>query len=319
MIPEHRFHVEPADYQADLEDLRTVRETVFVLEQQVPIEEEWDDLDPKSRHVLARDAQGCPIGTARLTPERKIGRMAVLKEWRGQGVGEALLRTLLEQARALHWDSVSLNAQVAAMDFYAKAGFEPFGERFMEAGIEHQAMRLTLPAPAPVPRAPSDLPPSEPARAIESLTDCLALLPRIIEGARNELMIASRDLDPRLLGHPEVIDALRRFATGRRGASVRIILIDLLSVQDQGHPLLALAQRMPSVFHLRTPEAPEDQQNASAYVVSDRGGFLYRGLASRYDGEGSPCLPARARQLIGQFEPVWERSRPCTEFRSLSI
>ena len=122
------FRVEPADYTVDFADLRAVREPVFVVEQQVPIEEEWDDLDPQCRHVIARDAANRPIGTGRLTPERKIGRMAVLAEWRGKGVGDALMEALMDEARALGWPEVSLNAQTHAIPFYARHGFEVFGE-----------------------------------------------------------------------------------------------------------------------------------------------------------------------------------------------
>ncbi len=136
---ESDFRVEPADYQVDLQDLRLVRETVFVLEQKVPIEEEWDELDPRCRHVLARDKHNRPIGTGRLTPEHKIGRMAVLPEWRGKGVGDAMLLALMDQARVQGWTEVRLNAQVSAERFYLRHGFEAYGERFMEAGIEHQA------------------------------------------------------------------------------------------------------------------------------------------------------------------------------------
>ena len=149
------FRVDPADYRADFDALRHVRETVFVAEQQVPVEEEWDELDPQCQHVLARDADNRPIGTGRLTPQHKIGRMAVLKEWRGRGVGDALLVALMDKARSLGWTEVSLNAQVSAEAFYARHGFQPYGERFMEAGIEHQAMRRTLEPLAPPERGPA--------------------------------------------------------------------------------------------------------------------------------------------------------------------
>ena len=143
----HRaFRVDPIDYTDGLPQLRAVRETVFVQEQQVPIEEEWDALDPDCVHVIARAQDGTPIGTGRLTPEHKIGRMAVLREWRGRGVGDALLLTLIEQAHQRGWREVALNAQVSAIAFYLRHGFQPVGERFWEAGIEHQAMRRALTA-----------------------------------------------------------------------------------------------------------------------------------------------------------------------------
>lgn len=138
------FHVEPVGYAEAAEDLRKVREAVFVLEQGVPAALEWDGSDAACHHVIARDAAGTSIGTGRLTPDHRIGRMAVLREWRGRGVGDALLLALLEQARALDWPEVSLHAQVSAESFYARHGFVPQGKRFFEADIEHQAMRRML-------------------------------------------------------------------------------------------------------------------------------------------------------------------------------
>lgn len=138
------FQVETADYTRDLEALRTVREAVFVREQKVPLELEWDALDPDCVHVLARDQTSQPIGTGRLSPKHKIGRMAVLANWRGRGVGDALLLALLAAARERDWHEVSLHAQASAIGFYLRHDFLPQGERFIEAGIEHQAMRIEL-------------------------------------------------------------------------------------------------------------------------------------------------------------------------------
>ncbi|MBX3725579.1 MAG: GNAT family N-acetyltransferase [Xanthomonadales bacterium] len=138
------FRIVDADYAADLERLRAVREPVFVLEQQVPIELEWDDLDPLSRHVLALDDQGRAIATGRLTPERKIGRMAVLADWRGRGVGAAVLERLIAIARVEGLPAVELHAQESAIGFYQRYGFLAHGEPFDEAGIRHRHMRLVL-------------------------------------------------------------------------------------------------------------------------------------------------------------------------------
>ncbi len=133
------FRIRLADWQADRAALRAIREQVFVREQSVPLEMEWDEFDIVSRHVLA-EASGRPIGTGRLLPDGHIGRMAVLPEWRGQGVGGALLQTLLDTARAAGHERAVLNAQVQATAFYRRFGFEPEGEAFLDADIPHVAM-----------------------------------------------------------------------------------------------------------------------------------------------------------------------------------
>ena len=121
-----------------------VRTGVFVVEQGVPAEIERDALDAVCRHAIARDAGGRVIATGRLLPDGHIGRMAVLREARGAGVGGAVLQALIAEAARRGLNEVALNAQTHALDFYLRHGFEPVGEVFMEAGIPHRAMRRTV-------------------------------------------------------------------------------------------------------------------------------------------------------------------------------
>lgn len=121
-----------------------IRYAVFVDEQKVPAEIELDDWDALSLHALALDAQGRVLGTGRLLPDGHIGRMAVLQSARGQGVGTALLRALLQAARARGDREVVLSAQTHAMPFYEKAGFIAEGDEYDDAGIPHRQMRLSV-------------------------------------------------------------------------------------------------------------------------------------------------------------------------------
>lgn len=299
--PAAAFRVEAVGFEQALADLRAVRDAVFVQEQGVPVELERDALDPMCRHVIARDAQGQPIGTGRLTPDRRIGRMAVLPAWRNRGVGEELLKALLGEARALGWPEVSLHAQVPAMVFYARQGFLPYGERFVEAGLDHQSMRLALDAVNPVPGRDAGL----------------AALLGVVHAARRHLFVYSRDLDPGLFDQPEAMAALRRLAVG--GGEVRVLLHDPAAPQRAIAPLIGLSQRLGSAFAFRAIEEPVDRDYPSAYVVNDRGGWYFRALGHRFDGETRLDGDARARQLRAHFEPVWERARPCSEYRALGI
>ncbi|HEX4797866.1 MAG TPA: GNAT family N-acetyltransferase [Burkholderiales bacterium] len=123
---------------------RPVREKVFVEEQGVPRELEWDEWDERSEHAVACDSKGRAIGTARLVPDGRIGRMAVLVEWRGRGVGAALLEALLALARERSMPRVTLHAQTHAAGFYRRFGFNERGGEFSEAGIAHVEMTLDL-------------------------------------------------------------------------------------------------------------------------------------------------------------------------------
>ncbi len=133
------FGVRTADWLTDGEGVRAVREAVFVREQSVPAALEWDEFDVVCRHVVA-EAGRTAIGTGRLLPDGHIGRMAVLAEWRGRGVGSALLRALLDLAKQAGHARVRLSAQVQAQSFYGRFGFVAEGRPYMEAGIVHVAM-----------------------------------------------------------------------------------------------------------------------------------------------------------------------------------
>lgn len=134
------YTVRIANWQNDDQLLRSVREDVFVKEQQVPVEMEWDGFDSDCLHVLAIDKNGRAIGTARLLPDGHIGRMAVLKEWRKKGVGSALLRRLLVEVEKRKFQKLALNSQRYAVDFYKKFGFQIEGDEFIDAGIPHVKM-----------------------------------------------------------------------------------------------------------------------------------------------------------------------------------
>jgi predicted GNAT family N-acyltransferase len=309
------FHVSPADYRADFQDLRRVRETVFVVELNVPIELEWDALDPVSLHVLARDSENQPIGTGRLAPERKIGRLAVLREWRGRGVGEALLIALIDAARLQRFPDVELNAQSDAVGFYKKFGFEPVGEEYEEIGIRHQTMRLAI---DPFPRRPRP-PPRPLLDPVETLEQAQRAAIGVIANSRRELYVFSRDLDYPLLSPVAVIDALRAYATSGVDPRVRVLLMEPQIPQQLAHPWLTVAQRLPTVFEFRACEEETDRQYPSAFMVGDRGALYFRPIGGRLEGEASIASPARARQLLEGFDRMWQRGRSCVEFRALEI
>jgi predicted GNAT family N-acyltransferase len=129
--------------------LRAIRTAVFVAEQNVPVELEWDGVDDQCLHVLAESAGGEAIGTGRLLPDGHIGRMAVLKSWRGNGVGSAILTELIAAARERRHSAVELSAQTHAIEFYRRHGFEVVSGEYLDAGIPHRKMRMSLATPQP--------------------------------------------------------------------------------------------------------------------------------------------------------------------------
>ena len=121
-----------------------IRFAIFVDEQNVPAGIELDDMDEKSLHAIAFDEAGKAIGTGRLLPEGKIGRMAVVKEWRRRGIGVEILQALIAEARRRGHADVVVSAQLQAAEFYREQGFAAEGKVYPEAGILHQKMRKKL-------------------------------------------------------------------------------------------------------------------------------------------------------------------------------
>jgi predicted GNAT family N-acyltransferase len=134
------FQLKHCRWQDNREELTTVRRIVFIEEQRVPEALELDESDSTCHHVLVTDAGNKPVGTGRIGPDGRIGRMAVLKEYRRRGVGSALLAALLDYARQEQYAGIYLHAQVDAIPFYEKHGFIVNGEQFMDAGIPHRNM-----------------------------------------------------------------------------------------------------------------------------------------------------------------------------------
>jgi predicted GNAT family N-acyltransferase len=138
------FAIRVCDWANAAAQLRQIRYDVFVAEQRVPEVLEWDDADERSIHALALDDRGIPIGCARLLDDGHIGRVAVVRGWRGRGVGAALLLRLVGEATRRGDARAIVNAQVAAIPFYARYGFVATGDVFEEAGIPHQVMARAL-------------------------------------------------------------------------------------------------------------------------------------------------------------------------------
>ncbi len=320
LMIDSNFSVEPVDWSnpQQREACRGVREEVFVVEQRVPQADEWDDLDAVSQHVVARDLDGQAIGTGRLVPPQagspaRIGRMAVLKSWRGRHVGEAILQALVDRARASAYAHLEMHAQSHALAFYTRFGFTAYGEEFFECEIAHRHMRREL----------------EPLRgpdrnglvrgvAVASREQAAAEMLALIQAAKCELRLYTRDLDPALLDNEAALAALKRLALAARGTGIRILVLDAQAGLQRGQRLIALARRLTSGIALRTPDA-QDRDYASAFCLNDGYGYLFRPSGERYEGDAAAYGPGRHAQLQEYFDQVWERAEPCEEARRIDL
>ena len=142
-MTEARIECVRAGWDADRQVIERIRREVFIREQGIPESEEWDGEDAACIHVLATLNRE-PVGTGRLNPAGKIGRIAVMSGTRGRGIGTRILRCLILEARRHGIREPFLHAQVQAVPFYERLGFSREGEEFDEAGIPHLRMSLVL-------------------------------------------------------------------------------------------------------------------------------------------------------------------------------
>jgi predicted GNAT family N-acyltransferase len=299
-----------ASYPADFDRLRAVREPVFVVEQQCPLDEEWDALDAPSHHALALDEQDRPVATGRLTPDRKIGRMAVLAEQRGSGVGAQIMEHLIAKARTLGYPDLALSSQVHAIRFYERFGFVAEGPEYLDANIPHRMMRRPLPATSPTGVISFD-------RGLSARVTAMDLL----RAARHRIGIASQSLDPELFDVEAVATLLKRVAMSGRGARVQLLVADVTPAVQSGHRLVELAQRLSSLVEIRRVNRHEDAEFGAATLLTDSGGWMRRPDPTRFDGEAGldDRARARARELWLGFERSWERAEPETAVRILKL
>lgn len=123
---------------------KLIREQVFIQEQHIAPEDEWDAEDAVSLHFIAYDQEAQPIATARLMNSNSIGRVAVLKAYRGKGIGKLLMEAVISQARIERREFLKLSSQVHAISFYAGLGFAAEGGEYLDCGIAHIDMRMKL-------------------------------------------------------------------------------------------------------------------------------------------------------------------------------
>ncbi|MGA7964880.1 MAG: GNAT family N-acetyltransferase [Gammaproteobacteria bacterium] len=300
-----QFSVRLADWEKDTAALRAVRTQVFVDEQKVPLDMEWDGLDEHCIHALAFAGKEA-IGTGRLTPDGHIGRMAVLADWRGTGVGAELLLKLMEAAKARGDTHCELNAQVSAIGFYEHFGFHAEGGTFLDAGIVHRRMRLDYDT--------QDL-------NTESLSGHASLagaLLRLARAAHHTFALYAPDLAPRLTDSNEFAAALKDVALSSPHSNVRLLCQEARSAVQSSHFVLRVVTALPSYCALHQL-CTEDEPTDEVYAFNDTGGAFHQPHIESFTGTLILDSPLSARELQRRFDPLWKRSEPTPDARRLHL
>ncbi len=321
-------HVLPVDWLTHQEALQAIRGRVFIDEQGVPKEIEWDGQDDTAHHFIAINEAGQRIGCGRLLPDGRIGRMAVLAEFRNKGIGGQILDAVIGKARDLGFTRVTLHAQADAVNFYHRAGFLNEGGEFMEAGIVHQGMAMELPIPY---EPPEDVPkaavrqeaaPAEAEAAelnrFEGESECVAGLLAALSDPSRIVRIYSQELDHSLFDRADVIERLSAFVRHGPPARLQVLIHSSSSIVSRGHQLVELARKLDSKIEIRTVPGELASDRHSCVIVDERGYFLlpdhreYLAMANAYD-------PVQAERLSERFDYLWDRSQTDPELRQLRI
>ena len=137
------FRVENGNWDQLHQDAKFIREQVFIIEQNISEQDEWDDQDLIAQHFVVYDHDQ-PIATARLLQNNSVGRVAVLKPYRGQGIGHLIMLEIITYARQQSRKVLQLSSQVHAISFYEKLGFKVQGNQYDECEIPHIEMIINL-------------------------------------------------------------------------------------------------------------------------------------------------------------------------------
>jgi predicted GNAT family N-acyltransferase len=301
--------IKAATWKNDHRALSKVRKKVFIEEQHVPTELEWDDEDDLAWHWLAETETGDAIGTARLLRSHQIGRMAVLPAYRHQGIGRQLLLAALDQAIKNDWFDVYLHAQLQAIDFYAKAGFIAEGPEFMDADIPHRTMRKILQLQRRIGKDHGKI----------KITDLRDSIEIFAQQTHRDLMILSNALDSEFFDSETLANNLSQLARNHRSASIRLLVINSKKLTGQLHKLIALYRRLPTSIQLRVVAEENSELINEGFMVADRSGVLVFALDNNQSAWADFNNRPLANQYTELFERYWQSAQEDPNLRALTL
>ncbi|SFM74917.1 GNAT family N-acetyltransferase [Marinobacter pelagius] len=305
--------------------IRDIRQRVFIEEQQVPPELEWDDTDEIADHFLAVLPDNTPVGVARLfsslNETAHVGRMAILPEHRGKGIGETLLRHLLAEA-AGQYDEVRLSAQEHAIPFYQRSGFHVCSDVYDDAGIPHYDMRCLAPELAVAALEERDHPllleADRQSWLFENETRMLALMDSLAGQAGQRIWLYDRLLEHDLYDRFRFRELISALARRHRLSEVRLLIHDDKPLVKRRHQLVELMRRLPSRIELKlvNDDYPVEDQ---PFMLIDREGVLYRHDFSKPAGFCNFSDSGRVKLLSEAFQRMWDAGRSSLELRQLPL
>lgn len=295
-----------ADHQDTLSD---IRRQVFVVEQNVPEDLEWDNKDSNAIHFMAF-IDDTPVACARVINNSHIGRMAVLPPYRKLGIGKALIHAIKEYAEQKHIPILKLSAQCHAYGFYRKNGFLATSTPYEDAGIPHVDMECKVFSEAESQESKFEIGLDKEIYKSEDLLTCKGYLDILLSQCQRSITICLKDLHHPFCEDQYLIDQIKKLAKQKRYFNVHILL-NFYHPSYNEHSLFRLQSRLPSFIEIKLTEESLPTQ----WIVDGKARFVYDHHSARV----SYSELAQIKPFMERFNKWWRNAKHIQEARRLSI
>jgi predicted GNAT family N-acyltransferase len=293
--------------------LRLIRQTVFIEEQQVPEELEWDVDDKIATHFLGKE-DNRPVACARLLKDGTLGRLAVLKEYRRHGWGSRIIRAAEQHLLDINKNKLSLNSQANSYYFYLYNGYHPTEEMSWDANIPHIQMQKLLNRPNPASKNYL-LGEDKQTHHSSQLAASSVWFQIASNQCRRAINIQISDLAHPLFNNAACISNLARFIRESRQTQIRVLINEEIPGLS-AHPLFQLQHRMSSRFKIRLLHVTNGKETQNNQILFDLSGYLRFGYKTSCCNFSNRISVRRHQE---NFEKNWVNSKEVIEGRKLNI
>ena len=314
--------------------LRDIRQQVFIEEQRVPEDMEWDSQDESATHFLMFYQQK-PVAVARLLDDGHIGRVAVLRDYRSQGLGAEIMQHVISHAQEMGMQQLNLSAQTHATAFYQKLGFSVCSGEYMDAGITHHDMcwqandqvdgflpgiefkspgRFAIHNPEPAQLSTPAYNHSSDGLLPVNESDATTQAAKLVDQCRRRLRIYSPERARWLFNRPSFISACERLIARDSKSRIQVLLQTVDNDFLLGHTLLSLAHRFPSLCEIRC-QHPELATHKHVQLMTDADGFFMLPDNRLREGFIREHTPDQVKRWANQFDELWASSHTDSAIR----
>lgn len=304
-----RIRVVSTTWEKDRVSLREIRDEVFIKEQGVSKDLEWDRLDDKAEHFLAY-VDGDAIGCARLIDNKKVGRMAVLPAFRQHGVGQELLDHIKRHASQRRYTRLELDAQCHAYDFYRRSGFTASSKPFEDANIPHIHMECRVFSHEDDHGSQYQIGHDDKIYHGQSLLDAKGYVDICLSQARRSLVMCVKDITHPIYSHDNLLERVKLLARTNRHFKTYVLLGNYHPTYNDSS-LFKLADRLPSYVEIKTTQEAIPCQ----WIIDSTAWFDFEGADSRI------CYADRGKikKFMERFNKWWSHAKHIQDARRLSI